>query len=118
MNRYPLLPLAGLLFFAPACRASAQTPQVHDLHCLLAMGALQTNADPNVKSAGVMGSLYFLGKVVATEPNIDLGSQLASEAAKLKGQSTRALLDRCLQEYNARSQQLIATSNRVSAALD
>ena len=118
MNRYLLRPLAGLLVLAVASEASAQIPPVEDLHCLLAMGALQTNADPNVKSAGVMGSIYFLGKVAATQPNIDLGGQLASEAVKLKGQSTRALLERCLQEYSTRSQQLIASSDRVSAALE
>jgi hypothetical protein len=117
MTRYILGTLAPFLTFAQASEAAAQLPPVEDLHCLLAMGALQTSSDPNSKSAGVMGSVYFLGKIAATQPDIDLGGQLASEAAKLKGQSTRALLGRCLQEYNTWSQHLIDSSDRVSAAL-
>jgi len=109
--------LAVLIALAPASAAYAQSPQVEDLRCLLAMGAMQSNADQDLKNAGVMGSLYFLGKIAATQPDIDLGGELASEAAKLRGQPTQPLFQRCLQEFDTWSQQLVASSARVSAAL-
>ena len=116
--KQPLLhALAVLLAVAPANAAYAQAAQADDLRCLLAMGAMQSNADQNLKSAGMMGSLYFLGKIAAAQPDIDLGGQLASEAAKLKGQPAQPLFQRCLQEFNTWSQQLVALSARVSAAL-
>ena len=105
--------LAALAIFPQATASAAEATKLENLHCLLLMGSLQSNSDPNLKNVGVMGAMYFLGKVVTAEPAIDLQARLVTEAAKLRGQPSGVALQRCIQEFNTRAQQLVGSNDRL-----
>ena len=101
------------LAFAWVGAASAvESTKAEDLECLTLMGSLQTSADPQTKSTGVSGAFYFMGKLVATNPNIDLAREVTAEISRLRGQPAGAALQRCLNELNSRARELVASSDR------
>jgi len=104
---------AAVLLALPTAGRSADVSR-EDLQCLLTMGGMQAQPDPKVQRDGLTGALYFLGKLVGANPDIDLPAELASEWERFRGSPAKPLIDRCLGEITARSQQLVAASGRLN----
>lgn len=93
-----------LVFAMPATAASeAKTSPVRgisgtagvsgDIRCLLTMAAL--GQDKQRQQAALIGAYFFIGRISARAPGIDLPAAVKAEAAKLKGQSLNAEAQRC-----------------------
>jgi hypothetical protein len=72
---------------APATGVSA------DVRCLLTMYAL--GQDKQRQQAAVIGAYFFIGRINARAPGIDLPAAVKAEAAKLQGKSLNEEAKRC-----------------------
>lgn len=72
---------------APATGVSA------DVRCLLTMAAL--GQDKQRQQAALIGAYFFIGRISAKAPGLDLPAAVKVEAAKLKGQSLNEEAKRC-----------------------
>ena len=101
------------LLFAPVAlliaSASPADPQPQaDLRCLVASLALSGNDNAALSRSGLMGAVYFLGKVDGELPGADLEPMLRKEAANISQQEERALLQKCGTELKQRGEYLQA----------
>jgi hypothetical protein len=89
--------------------AQSQTPAtIHDTQCLLMAVTLAGNDDPDAKSAGVAGTMFFGGKILGAQPTIDLPSVAKTEALKLDQQALAKLQVQYGNEIKAYAVQLQA----------
>lgn len=71
-----------LLSTSNACAADAETTT--DVRCLVVSAMLASKGDAANEAAGLMASLYYLGRLDGHDPNLDLSKTLTDEALKLK----------------------------------
>jgi hypothetical protein len=103
---------AGLLFAtgaaaAPAAQvagpAAAPVADQPDLKCLIiAMAAIESGR-ADAQQPGVLGAIYYLGRLDARTPGLDLRSAIAAEEATLKPETMGAEAARCAAELKSRS---------------
>ena len=94
--------------------AQGETPAtIHDVQCLLMAITLAGSSDPDAKAAGLSDTMYFGGKILGAQPNIDLPSVAKTEATKLDNQALAALQDQCGAEIKTYG----ATLQAVGAAM-
>lgn len=103
--------------FAPA-PAAAQTAST-DAQCLALMSVLGGSGETaEVKQAGLMGTLYFLGKLVANDPEIDLEATMRLAAQELQDADPGLLARQCGGEMERRGQQLKQAGDALKATGD
>ncbi len=64
-----------------------------DVQCLLTMYAL--SQDKQRQQAAVLGAYFFLGRISARSPGINLPAAVKAEAAKMQGKSLTEEAKRC-----------------------
>lgn len=104
------LACVALLAVAPQpLLAQRETPAtIHDVQCLLMAVTLAGSTDADAKAAGLADTMFFGGKILGAEPNVDLPTVAKAEAAKLDAQSLAALQDQCGHEVSVYSETLQA----------
>jgi hypothetical protein len=116
MIRSIVLSAAALAACAAAFSArAADDPASSDIRCLAVAATLASNADPKIQNAGVMASLYYLGKVDGRTPNLDLENRLKQELLQLQPQDLQADAVRCGAELARRGKAVSDIGARLKA---
>jgi hypothetical protein len=116
MIRPLVLSAAALAAWAAASGVrAADDPGASDIHCLTVASILASNADPKIQNAGVMASLYFLGKLDGRTPTLDLESRLKDELLKYNPQDLQADATRCGGELAVRGKAISDIGARLKA---
>lgn len=85
--------MVSVLSMALFALSSAADANSLDLRCYRLMAELARQDDPRIRSAGMTGAQYFLGRLDAAAPGFDPDSESGDEAASLAGRET--LVRRC-----------------------
>ncbi|GGD61067.1 hypothetical protein [Croceicoccus mobilis] len=100
--------LAGTLMGALACMALAlpaaaqdkpADPQEADAVCLAFTALLAGQSDEKLQAAGTMGTLYYIGKLKARDPDIDLTATMRGSVEALKTGNREMIAKRCGMEF-------------------
>jgi hypothetical protein len=79
-----------------AFSASAQDAEtIADLRCLIIGFKFAGSPTESLKQAGLIETLYYLGRIDARNPNIDLENQVANVLAKMTESDVKAESRRC-----------------------
>lgn len=99
---------------AAAAPAAAQTGIEPDLQCLAATTMISGAEDQNARQAGTFGTLYFVGKLLGADPDLDLEAQLRAAAGAMQEDELQSVLQRCLGELQSTGQRLSAIGQAMS----
>jgi hypothetical protein len=114
MNRSIILFAAALLASAPATAAYAQEATLeHDLQCLIVTSSLTEAEEQEAKLAGMLGSLFFMGKIFGGDPDIDINSALELAARQFDRTTATSLLQECGEEMEQRGSQVEAAGKHL-----
>jgi len=86
-----------------------------DVRCLAVATVLSSNADPNVKNAGLMAALYYLGRVDGRQPTLDLEARLKQAYEQMSLQDVQAEARRCGAELGVRGKAVSEIGARLMA---
>jgi hypothetical protein len=81
--------------------AHAQTAQLADLKCMVAISAAQSDAKPEDQAGMEAGTMYFAGKLNGRDPRFDYAAAVGAAAQALDAMNMRAELQRCGAELEA-----------------
>jgi hypothetical protein len=104
-----LLVLACLLptILGPSYAAEEPNPEtIADIRCLAVGLRISQLPDASQKSAGMMATLYYVGRLDGRTPKLDMETLISQEIPKLNDATFRAEAVRCGNGLTARGQQL------------
>jgi hypothetical protein len=104
-----LLCLFSLLttLVGPSFAAEEQSPDtIADVRCLAVGLRISQSPDPAQKNAGLMVTLYYLGRLDGRTPTLGLEDLIAQEIEKMNDAVFRAEAMRCGNHLTVRGQQL------------
>ena len=91
--------LSGAALFMSITTAHAQDAQTDgDLRCMAVMAKLNQLADARHQLESLLGGYYFLGRLQAAAPGLDLGPSTAAAYAKMSAAEFLSETGRCEQE--------------------
>jgi hypothetical protein len=115
--RLNFLQAAALAAWTLASGASAaELGATDDLRCMAVGLALAGNANPEVKNAGTLASMYYLGRLDAHTPSVDLEAGLKQELMRMSPQDLKTEAARCGEELKARGKAVTEIGQRLQAA--
>ena len=94
--------------------ARAQSTLDSDIKCMVVGGALNQSQDPKARTVSTLMIFYFLGRIDARDPNLDLASALKTRMQSLKPADLQVEARRCSDQMNTRSQALQAVSAKLN----
>jgi hypothetical protein len=80
---------------AAAVPAAAQNDDATDLRCFVVASVLMNSTDRSQRAAGVIGSLYFMGRLDGRSPTLDWNKRLTAEMAALSGSDLSSVSASC-----------------------
>jgi hypothetical protein len=86
-----------------ACTEAESADTTTDIHCFLMQGQVfvaQGN-DPIEQAKTAAAAFYYLGRLDAREPTIDLKSRMKAEAEKITAEMVRSSAGRCAEQQRA-----------------
>lgn len=89
------MPLAAQTPAAPPATARIATTRTEDLRCLLLASELVGTGNAEQKDAGTKAALYYAGKLLGREPNLDLSAVSKIEIVAMATLDREAGLRRC-----------------------
>src|SRR5215469_3764093 len=98
-----IAPAAAFALLAANSGAAADAT-TNDVHCYIVFKQLGSSKEPGVQNAGIMGALYFMGKLDGRTPDFDLETAILTEIPKLRGGVFNDELARCERELQARGE--------------
>ena len=85
--------VVALLALTPSSGSAASTgPAALDLRCYRLMAELAGDEDPRIRTAGMTGAQYFLGRIDAASPGFDPDME---SGAGVAGAERERLIGRC-----------------------
>ena len=88
--------LMGFFVLSPLAEAGpAIDDTASDVRCLIAYMQISSSSDPKLQTAGMIGTMYWLGRLDGRAPGINLESQIISEMKTMVGDRFRAEARRC-----------------------
>jgi hypothetical protein len=112
-----VLAIAASLSFAAVSGVRAETAETTaDLRCLVVSFVGVNNPDPALAQAATMAALYYLGRIDAREPELDLEKKLENPEAVFAGRNMAEVAKACGETLSERGQELQDIGARVSAA--
>jgi hypothetical protein len=112
-----VLAIAASLSLAAFSGAHAETAETTaDLRCLVVSFVGANNQDPALAQAATMAALYYLGRIDAREPELDLEKKLMNPEAVFAGQNMAEVAKSCGETLSARGKELQDIGARVNAA--
>jgi hypothetical protein len=78
-----------------AIPAAAQSDDATDLRCFVVASVLMNSSDRNQRAAGVIGSLYFMGRLDGRSPSLDWNKRLTAEMAAMSGSDISTVSAAC-----------------------
>src|SRR6202042_175852 len=79
---------------------------IADINCLAIGFRILQLPDASQKSAGMMETLYYIGRLDGRTPRVDLENLISQEIPKLNDATFRSEAVRCANSLTARGQQL------------
>jgi hypothetical protein len=79
---------------------------IADIHCLAVGLRISQLPDASQKSAGMMATLYYIGRLDGRTPKLDLENLMVQEIPKLNDATFRAEAVRCGNGLTVRGQQI------------
>ena len=92
-----ILCCAALFTAVTTARAEDAQPDA-DLRCMAVMAKLNQLTDPRHQLESLIGGYYFLGRLQAAAPGLDLGQSTAAAYAKMSAAEFLSETGRCEQE--------------------
>jgi hypothetical protein len=108
--------LSLCLVLAPFLASQAQAADdetTGDLRCLVTSLSLTTSDDQTAKTAGLLASLYYFGRLDGRAPNLDLENRMVGEIEKMTPDEVRSEAARCGSIMRERGQTLTAIGNHL-----
>lgn len=106
MQKIILSMLVGALAFCSA-RAYAQDPgTTANLRCLIVGLRASETSNPTVRSAGMMLSMYYLGRLDAHVPKLDIEEPLIKQISTMTAAEYKSEGIRCGTSLTAKGQQI------------
>lgn len=91
----------------PSYAAEEQSPEtIADVHCLAVGLRILQSPDPAQKNAGLLETLYYLGRLDGRTPTLGLEDLIAQDIEKMNDAAFRAEAVRCGNHLTVRGQQL------------
>ena len=75
--------------------ALAQSDDATDLRCFVVASVLMNSSDRSQRAAGVIGSLYFMGRLDGRSPGLDWNKRLTAEMAAMSGSDLSTVSATC-----------------------
>ena len=98
---------AAIALAGAALPAAAQDDAAgKDLRCMIITMSLMSSNDPTQQQQGLMGTLYYVGRLDGRTPDLDLEARLRGEVAQLTPQVMAAEAQRCSAQLIARGKAL------------
>lgn len=94
------LAIAGI--FVPAAARADDESTSHDVQCFLVTSMLVQSDNERERSAGLMGALFFAGKIFGSDPYIDLAAATRAELPFLTASRRESLRAECGAEMTSR----------------
>ena len=109
--------LTASLLWSTAAAAQPRETIAEDMRCLAISLALagDHNATAEQRNGATMSSLYFLGRVNARQPDLNLTSALGREASSLTQADVTASRSRCGQIMQTRARELTAAADHLDS---
>ena len=116
MIRLVALPAAFAAFAVASTAYAADEGTTADFRCMAVALVMSGNANPQIKNAGSMASLYYLGRLDARTSGADFEAGLKQEMAHLTAQEVQAEALRCGQQLKARGEAVQDIAQRLTGA--
>jgi hypothetical protein len=110
-----LLGALGAVVGVPASVQVQESGVKGDLQCFIANTQLQGSPDPQIRTIGMMGGMFFAGKIFGAVPDIDLEAALEKVAREVSTTTPQQTLQRCGKEMEQRGNQIQAVGRKLSA---
>ena len=95
--------LAAALLMGTITAAQAQDTRDADLRCMAVMAKINQLPDPNRQVESFMGGYYYMGRLEAVAPEMNLGARTADAYAKMSPSEFLSETRRCEQEMRTKS---------------
>ena len=112
------LAILPVLFAAVAVASTARAADegtASDFRCMAVALVMSGNANPQIKNAGDMASLYYLGRLDARASGADFEAGLKQEMARLTPQVMQTEAQRCGQQLKARGLAVQSITQKLTA---
>ena len=96
-----LLLAAGLGTLAMTGPAFAD-PNTDDVHCFIVAIRMADSQEPAIQTSGLMGQLYWMGKLDGRTPGLDMETAVMAELPKMLGDLFQSESARCGKELRER----------------
>ena len=107
-RRHGLMLAAALSFGAASTGARAQDASAGDVRCLVVGLYTASGNDADQRTAGMMMTAYYLGRLDGRMPDLDLKTRLADEVRKLTTAQLQAEGARCSADMTTRAKAMDA----------
>src|ERR1043166_3123749 len=109
------LALSACLSTLILCSAAAKADEMTDnVRCFIVFSNMASGTDPGVKTAGTIGSMYWVGRIDGKDPTIDLQSLILAEMQKMTGVVLHTEAKRCGEILVVRGKALTAIGQNIS----
>ena len=115
MLRLAVLPALFAAFAVASTTRAADEGTASDFRCMAVALVMAGNADPQVKNAGNMASLYYLGRLDARASSAEFEAGLKQEMARLTPQEIQTEAQRCGQQLKARGLAVQGITQKLAA---
>jgi hypothetical protein len=106
----------AFLFLAGTEFAQAQDPRDADLRCMAVMAKINQLQDPKRQLESLIGGYYFLGRLQATAPEMQLGSRTAEAYGQMSPAEFISETQRCEQEMRINGHAMVEIGNAMPKA--
>jgi hypothetical protein len=116
MIRLVALPALFAAFAVAPTAYAADEGTTADFRCMAVALVMSGNANPQIKNAGSMASLYYLGRLDARASGAAFEAGLKQELAHLTPQEVQTEALRCGQQLKARGEAVQDIAQRLTGA--
>jgi predicted small secreted protein len=110
--------LAGLFVFgvaAPSLAHAEDLATTDDVRCLVVSLAIAGVGGKDVQAAGMMATLYYLGRLDGRAPGLDLENRVIDEVVAMRPADVKTTAARCGETMKGRGEALAAVGQHIQA---
>jgi len=100
----------------PSLAQPAAPDTTHNAQCFVAIAVLANSDKPELKTMGLMGSIFFAGEIFGQNPHIDFTAAIKAAAAPMTNDQAQALRVQCGAEMAARGKEISAAGQSMAPA--
>jgi hypothetical protein len=98
--------VAGALVLSSAQGQAPDTETAADMRCVIVGMRLAGMTDPTARSSGMMGALYYLGRVEGRTPKLDVETLMIEQISKMTSSDYSSETQRCGNGLTAKGKQI------------